>query len=258
MMWDPQQYLTFAEQRARPFHDLLAQVRPDSESVRHVVDLGCGPGGLTAGLARRWPKARIVGVDSSAEMIERARTQTGAEFIQADLRDWIPEQPVDVLLSNATLQWVPEHLDLLPRFASFLAPDGWLAFQLPGNFGEPTHVELRGLAATERWADQLDVTWPSMYDPAVYLDALLGLGLAAEVWETTYLHVLDSTDAVLEWLRGSALRPVLAQLDDASAAEFVQEYRARLHAAYQQGRHGTVLPYRRIFAVAHITSADLR
>ncbi|NED95058.1 methyltransferase domain-containing protein [Phytoactinopolyspora alkaliphila] len=248
-MWDPDQYLTFADQRSRPFHDLVAQVRPGP--VRHVVDLGCGPGGLTAGLAARWPGARIVGVDSSAEMIERAGRYHGAEFVHADLRSWEPDGPVDVLLSNATLQWVSGHLGMLARLASFIAAGGWLAFQVPANFGEPSHVELRDLAASPRWAGRLEVTWPAAHEPEEYLDALLDLGLAAEVWETTYHHLLPGPDDVLEWVRGSALRPVLDLLDDDEQAEFTEAYRARLHAAYPVGVHGTLLHYRRVFAVAH-------
>jgi trans-aconitate 2-methyltransferase len=248
-MWDPDQYLSFADQRSRPFHDLVEQVRPDV--VRRVVDLGCGPGGLTAGLASRWPGARVVGVDSSAEMIERAQRYPQAEFVHADLREWSPDGPVDVLLSNAALQWVPGHLDLLPRLASFVAPAGWLAFQVPGNFGEPSHVELRDLAASAPWSDRLEVTWPAVHEPAEYQDALLDLGLAVEVWETTYHHLLPSSDAVLEWVRGSALRPILDQLDDDEQAEFTEAYRVRLRAAYPPGAQGSLLRYRRIFAVAH-------
>ncbi|TDD70913.1 methyltransferase domain-containing protein [Jiangella aurantiaca] len=250
-MWDPDRYLTFAGQRARPFADLLAQV--PATDVDEVADLGCGPGTLTVGLAQHWPGAHVVGVDSSAEMIAATPTSPpdGVEFVHADLRDWTPERPVDVLLSNATLQWVPGHLDLLPRLAGFVADGGWLAFQLPGNFAEPAHAQLRDLAADERWPALHDLTWPSSHDPATYLDALLDLGLAADVWETTYVQLLQGDDAVLEWMSGTALRPVFAALDDAARAAFVAEYRDRLRAAYPPGRYGTVLPYRRIFAAGH-------
>ncbi len=247
-MWDPQQYLIYGDQRGRPFRDLVAQV--GAVEPREVVDLGCGPGELTAGLAQRWPQAHIVGVDSSPEMIERARQHTGVEFVEADLRTWEPGRPLDVLMSNATLQWVPGHLELLSRLVSFLSPTGWLAFQLPANFDEPSHVELRDLAGTARWSGLLEVTWPAAHPPLAYLAALLDLGLDAEVWESTYYHQLDGPDDVLEWLRGSALRPVLAQLDDTARDEFIEQFRARLHGAYPKGQHGTVLPYRRIFAVA--------
>lgn len=247
-MWDPRQYLIYADERSRPFHDLVARVQADH--VGRVADLGCGPGALTAGLVRRWPRAHVIGVDSSPQMIEKAREHVGVEFVQADVREWAPNRPLDVLLSNAMLQWVPDHLELMPRLASFLAPDGWLAFQLPANFGAPTHVHLRELAASPSWGPELDITWPAAHEPAEYLNALLDIDLVADVWETTYLHLLNGPDAVLEWLRGSALRPVVAQLTDAALAEFLEEYRARLHDAYPAGRHGTVLPYRRIFAIA--------
>ena len=246
-MWDPDRYLVFADQRGRPFADLMAQVRATDPA--EVVDLGCGPGNATVALARRWPRARVVGVDSSSEMIAAARELDGVEFVEADLRDWSPSGPVDVLVSNATLQWVPDHLDQLPRLASFVAPAGWFAFQVPGNFGEPAHVLLRGLLESPRWRDRLDVARPASREPATYLDTLLGLGFEADVWETTYLHVLPGDDAVLAWMSGTGLRPVLDALDGDERDEFVGEYRTRLRAAYPPRRHGTVLPYRRIFAV---------
>lgn len=248
-MWDPDRYLTFAGQRARPFADLLAQV--PATGVAEVADLGCGPGTLTVGLAQRWPGAHVVGVDASAEMISAtpADPPAGVEFLHADLRDWVPDRPVDVVVSNATLQWVPGHLGLLPRLAGFVADGGWLAFQLPGNFAEPAHVLLRELAAGERWPALHDLERPFAHEPVTYLDALLGLGFAADVWETTYVQLLQGEDAVLEWMSGTGLRPYLAALDDAGREVFVAEYRELLRAAYPPGAHGTVLPYRRIFAV---------
>lgn len=246
-MWSPEKYLTFATERARPFHDLMARV--PAVDPADVVDLGCGPGTLTLELAARWPDARVVGVDSSAEMI-KAAPGGRAEFVLADLRDWAPAQPVDVLISNATLQWVPDHLDLLPHLAGHVAPGGWFAFQVPANFAEPSHVLLREQAASPRWSARLQVSWPSSHEPVIYLQALLGLGFAADVWETTYLQVLPGDDAVLEWMSGTALRPVLAELSGPDADEFLEEYRAALRTAYPAGPHGTVLPYRRVFAVA--------
>ncbi|CAA9406843.1 MAG: Trans-aconitate 2-methyltransferase, partial [uncultured Nocardioides sp.] len=137
--WDPDRYLAFADERGRPFADLLARV--GAEEPGTVVDLGCGPGNLTALLAARWPGARVVGLDSSAEMIEKARAAgSGIDYQVADLRGWRPSRPVDVLVSNATLQWVPGHLDLLPGLVEQVAPGGWLAFQVPANFDEPSHT----------------------------------------------------------------------------------------------------------------------
>jgi trans-aconitate 2-methyltransferase len=154
-VWDPAQYLSFASERSRPFFDLAARI--GAMDPGHVVDLGCGPGNLTASLAVRWPRAEVVGIDSSAEMIAAA-TEHAAErvsFRVEDVTEWKPDQPVDVLISNAVLQWVPSHLDLLPRWAGDLAPGGWLAFQVPGNFDQPSHAVLRELATSTRWRDRL-------------------------------------------------------------------------------------------------------
>lgn len=250
-MWDPAQYLRFADERARPFVDLLARV--GGAYPRSVVDLGCGPGNLTRILGDRWPEADVVGVDSSPAMVAQAHTlrRPGLRFEEADLRSWRPTQRVDLLVSNATLQWVPGHLDLLPALVEHVAPEGWLAFQVPGNFGEPSHVLLRQLATSPRWRSRLGaLEWPASHEPVTYLETLLGLGCSAHAWETTYLHLLQGADPVLEWLRGTALRPVLTVLNEGETAEFLGTYGSALREAYPAGPYGTVLPYRRIFAVA--------
>lgn len=251
MRWDPEQYLRFADERGRPFRDLLARV--GARDPRSVADLGCGPATLTVELARRWPAARVEGVDDSPEMIERARAETGGAvgLTLADLRDWQPERPVDVLVSNATLQWVPDHLPLLDRLAGLLAPGGWLAFQVPGNFDQPSHTELAALSDDRRWRSRLaGRPRPRVEEPAAYLARLAGRGLRVDAWETTYLQVLQGEGAVLEWMRGTGLRPVLTALDGDDRADFEAEYAARLRAAYPEQAYGTVLPYRRIFVVA--------
>ena len=250
-VWDPQRYLLFGDERARPFHDLMSRVA--AQEPAEVVDLGCGPGNLTATLAQRWPNARVVGVDSSEEMVAAAREVEGIEVAHADLREWSPDRAVDVLVSNATLQWVPDHLDLLPKLVAAVAPGGWFAFQVPGNFTEPSHVLLYQLADSSRWSSRIGrehVARPASYEPGEYLAVLAGLACAVQVWETTYFHVLPGEDAVLDWVSGTALRPVLATLDDDEQAEFVAEYGRLLRTAYVHQRYGTVLPYRRIFAVA--------
>jgi trans-aconitate 2-methyltransferase len=261
MKWDPAQYLQFADQRGRPFQDLMARVGSTGDlHPSYVVDLGCGPGNLTAGLADRWPDADIEGVDSSAEMIERAQqdnARDGVRFSVGDLRDWAPTRPVDVLTSNATLQWVPGHLDLLQRLVGFLAPGGWFTFQVPGNFGEPTHTELAAVRTSPRWQPtlgDLDLPQPAVEEPVTYVRRMTELGCAVDAWETTYLQVLPGPDAVLEWMKGTGLRPVLSALDEAQQQEFVAEYAERLRAAYPQQSFGTILPYRRIFVVAQTPS----
>lgn len=250
-VWDPQHYARYADERARPFYDLLARVEADSPSS--VADLGCGPGDLTASLAQRWPGAQIQGVDSSAAMLERAAafTSPGLEFALADVRDWQPVGPVDVLITNATLQWVDGHAALLTRWAEALVPGGWLALQVPGNFSAPSHTLLRALV--EEWSARLPagpIRADPVLDPVGYWSLLTAAGCRVQAWETTYLHVLPGPDAVLEWTRGTALRPVLEVLNPADVAEFTQQYAERLRTAYPSGPHGTLFPFRRIFAVA--------
>ncbi len=247
--WDPELYLHHADERSRPFLDLLARVGADRP--RRVVDLGCGPGTLTALLAQRWPAAEVVGVDSSPEMVTAAAGVPGVRIERGDLRDWAPEEPVDVLVSNATLQWVPGHLDLLARLVQAVAPGGWLALQVPGNLGEPSHELRRELAAEPRFAAHVaGVPVPWSAGPEEYLRRLQDLGCAVDAWETTYLHVLHGEDPVFTWVSGTGARPTLQALPGGLREEFEAELRARLRAAYPAGPHGTVLPFRRVFAVA--------
>jgi trans-aconitate 2-methyltransferase len=258
-MWDPGQYLSFADERSRPFFDLVGRIA--AAKPGYVVDLGCGPGQLTADLARRWPRATVLGIDSSVEMIEAATAaRYGGDgfggrlsFEVGDVRDFKPSRPVDVIISNAVLQWVPGHEELLPRWADYLAPGGWLAFQLPGNFDQPSHAVLRDLAGSDRWRDPLAGVQLNRQaaDPIGYVDVLARAGLAVDAWETTYLHLLHGPDPVTEWYKGTGLRPVLAVLRPEEAREFTAQYGERVRAAYPAAPYGTVLPFRRVFVVAH-------
>ncbi|TQL70338.1 trans-aconitate 2-methyltransferase [Nocardioides albertanoniae] len=257
--WDPERYLTYSDERARPLVDLLRRV--DADQPNDVVDLGCGPGNLTALAAARWPGARVVGVDSSAPMIDKARASVdGVDFAVADLRDWAESaQPasVDVLLSNATLQWVPGHLDLLPILAGTVKRGGWFAFQVPGNFAEPSHTLRAELAAEEPYAAHVEhLEAPGSHDPADYYDALVGEGFEVDAWETTYLHVLTGEDPVFTWISGTSLRPTAAALEKVGLFEpFADELRERLSRAYpvrndSVGNSFVLLPFRRIFVAA--------
>lgn len=259
--WDPDRYLVYADERGRPFADLLSRVA--AVAPRRVVDLGCGPGHLTALLAARWPAADVLGVDSSPEMVRRARRVVAPDaprvrFEEGDLRSWSPPAStrgpagVDVLVSNATLQWVPGHLDLLPTLVGHLAPGGWLALQVPGNHDAPSHQLLHRLVSDPRFASYTEqVARPRSFGPQVYADALRDLGLAVDAWETTYLHLLQGPDPVFTWVSGTGARPALEALPAGLREEFAADYRAALREAYPAGRHGTVLPFRRVFAVAH-------
>jgi trans-aconitate 2-methyltransferase len=251
-MWDPGQYLRYAGERGRPFFDLVARV--GAEAPRYVADLGCGPGNLTAALTDRWPAAEILGVDNSPEMITAAGAQARdrLSFTLGNISDWRPERPLDVLVSNAALQWVPGHLDVIGRWPGLLAPGGWLAFQLPGNYDQPSHAILLDLVRSDRWAPLLSgvALNRQAHSPEEYLDLLAGAGCRVDAWETTYLHVLPGPDPVTEWYRGTGLRPVLAALDPGQAERFLADYSQRVAKAYPAAPYGTVLPFRRVFVVA--------
>jgi trans-aconitate 2-methyltransferase len=253
-MWNPAQYHRYSSERGRPFFDLLAQVHLDAPHM--IADLGCGSGELTAAMLERWPEAHVHGIDSSPEMIDEARQheQPGRlSFELADLATWRPPDRLDLLISNATFQWVPDHASLLPRLVEMVAPGGVFAFQVPGNFTAPSHTILAELRTDPRWnrdAGKGAVRTLAVQAPEWYLEFLTDLGMEAEAWETTYMHVLHGENAVLEWVKGTALRPVLAALNAQGQQEFLAEYGARLNDAYPPKSFGTVFPFRRIFVVA--------
>ncbi|WP_171163272.1 trans-aconitate 2-methyltransferase [Streptomyces sp. I05A-00742] len=261
--WDPQQYLRHSGHRTRPFLDLLARIPalPGPGPAR-IVDLGCGAGNVTALLADRWPDADITGLDNSPEMLREAAAHAGenagggrTSFAAADAADWTPDSPLDLLVSNALLQWVPDHTASFPAWTDALTPGGVLAFQVPGNQDAPSHTTLRRLCATPHWRTRLADTARGpdhVLTPAAYLTLLTDLGLTVDAWETTYLHLLPGPDPVLDWIKGTGLRPVLTALadDPAERDTFLAEYAALLREAYPPGPHGTVFPFRRIFVVA--------
>jgi trans-aconitate 2-methyltransferase len=244
--WDPGLYLDFDDHRSRPFHDLVARV--GATAPRRVVDLGCGPGHLTGVLAARWPKAAVSALDSSAEMVAAAR-ERGIAAERVDVRDWTPPPDADVVVTNAVLQWVPGHLDLLPGWLAALPPAAWFALQVPGNFGAPSHALVRELAAG-RVTLQGEASVP---EPEAYAEAIAACGADVDVWETTYLQRLVGPDPVLHWIDATALRPVRDALPPAEYAAFREELAPRLRAAYPARPDGTTwFPFRRIFAVARV------
>jgi trans-aconitate 2-methyltransferase len=263
-MWDPTAYLRYGDERSRPFFDLLARV--GAEQPREVVDLGCGPGQLTASLALRWPDAGITGVDSSPEMIDRALSLASPiTFTVGDVRDWLPSARADVVVSNATLHWVPEHPDLLVRWAAAMPTGGWLGVQVPGNFDAPSHRSLRAVGDDPRWREEITplLREAPVLDPTGYAALLRGAGCDVDAWETTYVHVLRVSDAadhpVLSWMEGTALRPVRAALGQGpSWTAFRAALTERLASAYPV-RDGEVLfPFRRVFFVARTGARPAR
>ncbi len=252
-LWDPQQYQRFGDERARPFFDLVGRISASDPTT--VVDLGCGPGNLTATLAERWQTATVEGVDNDSNMLAAAQQHSSARvrFSLGDVTTWKPASSVDVLVSNATLQWIPDHLRLMPRFIDALSAHGWLAFQLPGNLDDPHHQAIREVMAAPHWASVFaDVPERRMgsYPAVTYLSSLSRLGCKVDTWETSYVHVLQGADPVLEWVKGTALRPVLARLTPAQQPDFLRELADLLRSAYSTYPWGTPLPFRRIFVVA--------
>ncbi len=259
--WDPVQYGKYAAERFRPAMDLLRQV--PLATARVVVDLGCGTGELTRIMAQRWPSAKVIGIDRSREMLDRARA-AGLDAVQwctGDIADWVPDQPCDLIYANASLQWLEDHRTLFPRLLTYVSAGGFLAVQMPLSWGAPSHrlmretlndggpggaplgtEGLRRLAARE-WVESAPAYHELLAPGTRHLD----------IWETTYLHILEGPDPVLEWVRGTGLRPILEGLVDDERATFLAAYRSRLRTAYPPTADGrTLFPFRRLFIVAGV------
>ncbi|CAN5363099.1 trans-aconitate 2-methyltransferase [soil metagenome] len=252
--WDPDVYLTFADHRGRPFFDLVSRI--NAVDPRRVVDLGCGPGNLTLSLGQRWPGAAIEAVDSSPEMVEAARAR-GVDAVVGDVTTWSPTPDTDVVLSNAALQWVPSHVELLVRWAGQLPAGSWIAFQVPGNFDAPSHVAVREVARRTPFVNALrDLRFSEgkiVETPVRYAEILTDAGCTVDTWETTYIHELTGATPVLDWISGTALTEVKARLSPAGYREYREQLiplLAEVYPARPDGR--TFFPFRRIFVVAQV------
>jgi trans-aconitate 2-methyltransferase len=251
--WSADQYLKFEDERTRPARDLLAQVPLDR--ARCVVDLGCGPATSTALLAARFPGARIVGVDSDADMLATARKRLPqAEFVAANIVDWRPMPNTNLLFANAVFQWVPDHLNVLRRLLDALPSGGVLAVQMPDNMAEPAQTLMRESARAGPWREALEPATRSrdaLHDVGEYYDRLIGGASRVEIWHTHYQHPMADAAAIVEWFKGSSLRPFLDPLDAAARAVFLADYESRLARAYPQRADGRVLlRFPRLFIVA--------
>jgi trans-aconitate 2-methyltransferase len=254
LSWSAAQYVKFEKERTQPVRDLVARI-PNAE-VASAADIGCGPGNSTEVLRERYPEARIVGVDSSPEMIDAARRRLpGIAFEVTDIREWRAERPFDVILANAVLQWIPGHETLLPALIARLKLGGALAVQTPDNLDEPTHRLMRKTAAQGPWAAKLANAAKARAErrPANWYFRLLRAHAPhVDVWRTTYYHPLaGGAPAVVEWLKGTGLRPFLDPLNEAERQDYLARYEAAIAAAYPPEPDGTVLlPFPRLFFVA--------
>ena len=251
--WNPALYARYADERARPVSDLLARVA--LEAPARVVDLGCGAGASTAPLLARWPGAEVTGIDTSPAMLESARASLpAARFVLADVATWAPEDPVDLLFSNATLHWVPDHARLLPRLMGLLGPGGVLAVQVPDNLEEPSHALMRAVAAEAPFAEMLAGAAAARAELLSFEklhDALAPQASHVEIWRTTYVHALPGPDEIVEMVRATGLKPFVDPLGEAARATFLARYRAAIAAAYPRTAAGAVLfRFPRLFFVA--------
>jgi trans-aconitate 2-methyltransferase len=252
MPWDPKLYSAFAAPRMRPAVDLLNRVEIDAPD--RIADLGCGTGSVTRLLGRRWPDARIWGVDSSPEMLRAAESEPSAiTWISGDAGTWTPDHRLDFLFSNAALHWLDDHAALFPRLMGHLNAGGVLAVQVPHNHYAASHAVMTETVEAGPWAPHLRKLlrrFP-VGDPDFYYDVLSPVSARVDIWETEYLHVLDGEDPVVKWTMGTALRPYLDALDEPRRTEFLAEYTRRIALAYPRRPDGrTLFPFRRLFMVA--------
>ncbi len=246
--WNPVTYLKFGSQRLRPALDLMEQI--PLESPERIVDLGCGPGNVTELLKQRWPKADVMGIDNSSEMLEKAKNNyQDISWQHANIVDWTPKEKIDLIFTNACLHWLGDHETLFPRLLSFLKPNGVLGVQMPNNFSQPTHRAIGDLLGHDH---PLCPGHP-VHQPQDYYNWLSPLCQYLDLWETTYSHILEGENPVADWTKGAALRPVLAGLEtEEEKQRFEQAYRERIAKAYPKQADGkTLLPFKRFFLIAH-------
>jgi trans-aconitate 2-methyltransferase len=248
--WDDALYLKFADERTRPARELLA--RAPLSAPEYVVDLGCGPGNSTALLRERWPAARLSGVDSSVEMLRRAREDApGVDWVQADVASWQPTAPVDVLFANAVLHWLPEHATLFPSLFRHVRPGGIFAVQMPHNFAEPSHRLMRELPGPFARRTQHVRPHASVYSPAFYYDLLIPEASRVDIWQTTYEHVMLDAPAIVEWVKGTGLRPFLDVLPEDERSLYLERYTQAIEHAYPPRSDGKRLfSFPRLFILA--------
>lgn len=254
--WQPETYVQFEEERTQPCRDLISRI--SSRDPGKIIDLGCGPGNSTAALVGRWPKASIAGLDSSAEMLARARERNPqCQWIHSDITRWAADEQdqFDIVFSNAALQWVDNHAAVYPSILARVSEGGVLAIQMPANMNEQAHQLMRDLASSGEWRERFQrdgVREWFVHDATFYYDVLAKCTSRIDLWETTYYHVMPDAKAIALWYRGTGLRPFLDTLpDDAMREEFVNDYAKSIGRAYPPRADGWVIfPFRRLFVIA--------
>jgi trans-aconitate 2-methyltransferase len=251
--WNAALYLKFERDRTRPVIDMLTQL--PLKAPQSILDLGCGPGNSTEHLVQRFDRATVTGLDSSPDMLRKARERLPqVTFRQADILTWSPERPFDLVFANAVLQWIPGHAELFPRMLSWLSADGCLAVQMPDNLDEPSHALMRETALTGPWREKfndIEALRERIAPMESYYSWLSGKGAEVDIWKTTYGHVLDGPGAIVEWLKSTGLRPYLDRLDEGEQSAFLERYEAALADAYPRQSDGKVLlRFPRLFMVA--------
>jgi len=256
--WDPNQYLKFEDHRLRPALELFERIPLAAPHI--IYDIGCGTGQITRLMAERWPDAKIYGLDNSPEMLAKASAETSTiEWLEADINQWSPAEPPDLIYSNATLQWITDHTTLFPRLAGFVQSGGCLAVQVPLSWGMPSHRLMRetlatggahgGSLGTVELRQAVGRKW--VEEAEVYYDLLEGHSNNVDIWETEYLQILSGDDPVYEWVRGTGLRPILNGLGAEEQEQFLAKYQERLRTVYPRRTNGhTLYPFRRLFIVA--------
>ena len=252
--WNAAHYLKYGDERTRAAADLAARIKLDTPN--RIVDLGCGPGNSTQILRTRWPESDLVGIDNSSEMIETAiESFPEQNWFLADASTWVPANPIDLVYSNAALQWLPNHEALMPRLFSMIAPGGALAFQIPSSTYATVRKLIHEISCDSAWTERMNGPRNAltMQHPSFYYDALVANAAQMDIWETEYNHVLESKDSIVDWIASTGLRPFLAALDDDDERNaFLTQLRRRVSGAYESRADGKVLyPFRRLFVIAY-------
>lgn len=255
-VWSPEQYQQFSSERLLPLLDLIKAIPNVPAPTPTITDLGAGTGAVVGPLLSRWHGAQLTLVDQSADMIANLRKQNfgaGIKIVEADIATWRPDQPQDLILSNAALHWVDDHQTLLPTLMDNLKLGGVLAIGVPNNWQQPSHFIMREIADHPRWAEHLMplIRLAPLLSVGEYEDILGPLSTTLTIFERVYTHELNGPDPVAAWLMGSSLGPLLAALSDDEAADFYHRYTRATNDAYNpDGKKTLSFPFHRLFIIA--------